>query len=40
MSDATRDRIEGEWDQTKGRAESAWGEVTGNEQARARGEAD
>jgi uncharacterized protein YjbJ (UPF0337 family) len=40
MSDQTRDRIEGAVDQIKGRAKSAFGDLTDNDQKRAEGEAD
>ncbi len=40
MSDQTRDRIEGMVDQTMGRGKSALGELTGDEQTQAEGQAD
>ena len=40
MSDATRDRIEGSIDEATGRGKSAFGELTGDEQTQAEGQAD
>jgi uncharacterized protein YjbJ (UPF0337 family) len=40
MSDQTRDRIEGTVDQTKGRAKTAAGDLTGDERMQAEGRVD
>lgn len=40
MSDASRDRIEGKVDDLTGRGKSAFGELTGDDQTKAEGEAD
>jgi uncharacterized protein YjbJ (UPF0337 family) len=40
MTDQTQDRIEGTVDEAKGRAKSAWGELTDNPDTKAEGEAD
>ena len=38
MSDATRQKWEGRWDQLKGRARKAWGELTDDDFDRAQGD--
>ena len=40
MSDQSRDRIEGTFDDAKGRGKAAWGEISGDEDMRAEGELD
>jgi uncharacterized protein YjbJ (UPF0337 family) len=40
MSDQSRDRIEGSFDEIKGRGKAAWGELTDDDQKRAEGQAD
>lgn len=40
MSDTSKMRIEGTVDDVKGRAKEAWGDVSGNEQAKSEGQAD
>jgi len=40
MSDASRDRIEGKADELTGRGKSAVGDLTGDDQTRAEGDAD
>jgi uncharacterized protein YjbJ (UPF0337 family) len=40
MSDSSRDRIEGKVDELSGRGKSAVGDLTGDEQTRAEGDAD
>ncbi len=40
MTDQSRDRIEGNVDELKGRGKSAFGELTGDEQTQAEGETD
>ncbi|MDQ3044134.1 MAG: CsbD family protein [Chloroflexota bacterium] len=40
MSDAHRDQAEGKFDETTGKAKSAWGDLTGDDQKRAEGDAD
>lgn len=40
MSDQSRDRVEGTVDDLKGRGKSAWGELTGDDEKKAEGEAD
>ena len=40
MSDAQRDQAEGKFDETKGKAKSAWGDLTGDDQKRAEGNVD
>ena len=40
MTDQSRDRIEGNVDEMKGRGKSAFGELTGDEQTQSEGEAD
>ncbi len=40
MSDANRDQAEGTFDETTGKAKSAWGDLTGDDQKRAEGDAD
>jgi uncharacterized protein YjbJ (UPF0337 family) len=39
MSDATNDRIEGQIEEVKGRAQKAWGELTNDEENMAEGDA-
>jgi uncharacterized protein YjbJ (UPF0337 family) len=40
MSSESRDRVEGKVDELKGRGKSAAGELTGDKETQARGEAD
>lgn len=40
MSDTSKTRIEGKVDDLKGRTKEAWGDVSGDEQAKAEGQAD
>ncbi len=40
MTDQSRDRIEGTFDEVMGRGKSAFGELTGDEQTQQEGEAD
>lgn len=40
MTDQSRDRIEGTFDEVTGRGKSAFGELTGDEQTQQEGEAD
>ncbi len=40
MTDQSRDRIEGNLDEVKGRGKSAFGELTGDAQTQSEGEAD
>jgi len=40
MSDANKDRAEGMVDEGKGRVKSAWGELSGDEQAKGEGKLD
>jgi uncharacterized protein YjbJ (UPF0337 family) len=40
MSDQSRERIEGAADEIKGRAKSAWGEITDDDRMRAEGDRD
>lgn len=40
MSDATRDRIEGNVDEVTGQAKSKWGDLTNNEDTQAEGAMD
>jgi uncharacterized protein YjbJ (UPF0337 family) len=39
MSD-NEDKAKGKWDETKGKAKQAWGDVTDDEEAQVSGEAD
>ena len=40
MTDQSRDRIEGKVDELTGRGKSAWGELSGDEETQAEGDAD
>ncbi len=40
MSDATRDRIEGNVDDVTGQAKAKWGDLTGDQQAETEGQTD
>lgn len=40
MTDQSEDRIEGKFEEIKGRGKSAFGELTGDEQTRSEGDAD
>jgi uncharacterized protein YjbJ (UPF0337 family) len=40
MTDSTKDRITGHVDETKGKAKSAIGDMTGDEQTQSEGQAD
>lgn len=40
MSEQSKDRLEGAWDEAKGKGKQAWGDLTDDEQARIEGERD
>ncbi|MER3438985.1 MAG: CsbD family protein [Chloroflexota bacterium] len=40
MSEQSKDRLEGAWDEAKGKGKQAWGELTGDEQKQAEGKVD
>jgi uncharacterized protein YjbJ (UPF0337 family) len=40
MTDQSEDRIEGKFDEIKGRGKSAFGDLTGDEKTRSEGDAD
>jgi len=40
MTDGTNDRTDGQVDEVKGRAKSAWGNVTGDDKTKGEGELD